>query len=77
MNSRERRALRQEYIELRMAEELDNVDCSLSTLLARSKRLAEIQEQADTTEWEQFVQAALANPKTTYSSGALYNEQRH
>ena len=66
-------AIRDEYIQLRMADELDDVDSSLSTLHYRSNRIAEIEEEypRDVKDWERIVERNLSKA-TNFSSGAPY-----
>jgi len=69
-------SLKEEYTTLIMAEELDDVDVSLSTALARSKRIREIQSivpDSIVETWGEEIEKELADPETTLASGAKYN----
>lgn len=72
--------LKEEYISIALAMELDDVDCSLSTMEGRSRRLEEIEEEAGgeevTEEWDKEIRDILTHPETVYGSGRLYNENR-
>jgi hypothetical protein len=63
--------IRDEYIELILADELDDVDTSLLTLFYCSKRIAEIRRKypEDIKNWDNFLLQRLANV-THYSGGA-------
>jgi len=71
------RALEAEYVQLRLADELDDVDMSLSTAFCRDRRIAEIEEKLDEdakSRCERRIQRVLKNPKTHYCGGGLYNK---
>jgi hypothetical protein len=59
IDRREFVALEEEYTRLQLAELLDDVDVSLSTLQARDKRLAEIEEMVGAPVAEMWVARAM------------------
>lgn len=71
--------LKEEYIGISLALELDDVDCSLSTLEHRALALSEIEAEAGdekVAEWTKEINGILADPNTTCSSGAKYGLRR-
>jgi len=65
-----------DYIELNVAFELDDVDSSLSTMQARNERVGEIRDvvPGDLLEnWDEEIHLILSQPDITCASGANYN----
>lgn len=71
--------LKEDYISISLALELDDVDCSLSTLEHRALALSEIEAEVGdekVAEWAKEINSILADPDTTCSSGAKYGLRR-
>jgi len=66
-----------EYIETRLAEELDDVSFSFGLMQGRDALISEIEEKTDEKtlqEWEDEINKILSHPDTHYCGGGLYNK---